>query len=399
MFWGCFIKHYLFCFDSLDKEYWETVCVLEMSLHKEIPPTLSSLENIILIMKNFVFPSQFYFPKVWLSHPLTELLPNCHLRCHWVINPVKPQAILPCNLLLFPCNFLLFFFFKVVMVLTTLHPPPLFSDSKFNRKNSPSLWLSPEVDGHQGQREHMHTIYMQLVHNLQNSQEMSGQWWAEQFLLSSFIFSSGFLTSCSSQAAMQSGNSGSQVIQRGGSRGGSRIAGRYAQILVPPWRWQHFRSIVSRDLCQRLPNANLCQNTEQLPLSEKAGTTEQPTNLSWWQANAILSLASCWGTLSLWAQEAACKSGFSLHESCSISIQDSRWQFTPAEEGPSYSQWGEGYTGASYIDLAGALCSSVLFLHAHEKAASAEFHTAGKCARAPRLARAVHWEWWRHRGC
>lgn len=207
----------------------------------------------------------------------------------------------------------------------SLHPPPLFSDSKFNTKNSPSLWLSPEVDGYQGQREHIHTIYMQLAHNLlQNSQEMSGHWWAEHFLLSSFIISSGFLALPSSQAAMQSGSSGSQVIQRGGSRGGSRTAGRYTQTLVPPGQWQHFRSAVSRDLCQRLPHANLCQNTEQLPLSEKAGTTEQPTNLSWWQANAILCLASCWGTLSLWAQKAACKSGFSLRESCSISIQESR---------------------------------------------------------------------------
>lgn len=63
------------------------------------------------------------------------------------------------------------------MVLTTLHPAPLFSDSKFNPKNSPSLWFSPEVDGHQRQREHIYIIYMQSVYNLlQNSQEMSGQW-------------------------------------------------------------------------------------------------------------------------------------------------------------------------------------------------------------------------------
>lgn len=61
------------------------------------------------------------------------------------------------------------------MVLTTRHPACLFS--KFNPKNSPSLWFSPEGDGHQGQEEHVYTIYMQSVYNLlQNSQEMSGQW-------------------------------------------------------------------------------------------------------------------------------------------------------------------------------------------------------------------------------
>lgn len=117
------------------------------------------------------------------------------------------------------------------MVLTTLHPAPLFS--KFNPKSSPSLWFSPEVDGHQGQKEHtyIYTIYMQSVYNLlQNSQEMSGQWGAEWFLLSSFIVSSGFLASLSSQTAMQSGNFGSQVIQMVGSRGGSRTAARCAQM-------------------------------------------------------------------------------------------------------------------------------------------------------------------------
>lgn len=51
-------------FDLSDKECWETGCALEMSLHNEIPPTLSSVENVILIMKSFVFPSQFCFPKV-----------------------------------------------------------------------------------------------------------------------------------------------------------------------------------------------------------------------------------------------------------------------------------------------------------------------------------------------
>lgn len=120
-----------------------------------------------------------------------------------------------------------FCFLKAVMVLTTLHPAPLFS--KFNPKSSPSLWFSPEVDGHQGQKEHtyIYTIYMQSVYNLlQNSQEMSGQWGAEWFLLSSFIVSSGFLASLSSQTAMQSGNFGSQVIQMVGSRGGSRTAAR-----------------------------------------------------------------------------------------------------------------------------------------------------------------------------
>lgn len=63
MFWGCFNKCDLFCFDSSDKECWETGYALEMSLYKEIPPTLSSVENVMLIMKSFVFPSQFCFPK------------------------------------------------------------------------------------------------------------------------------------------------------------------------------------------------------------------------------------------------------------------------------------------------------------------------------------------------
>lgn len=105
---------------------------------------LCLLENLILIMKSFAFPSQFCFPKVWLSHPLTELLPNHHLRCHQVINPIKPQASLPCNIL----RFLAIFYFKAVIGLTTLHSAPLFSDSKFVPKNSPSLWFSPEAEGH-----------------------------------------------------------------------------------------------------------------------------------------------------------------------------------------------------------------------------------------------------------
>lgn len=93
-------------------------------------------------------------------------------------------------------------------------------------------------------------------------------------------------------------------------------------------------------------------------------------------------------------------SGLGLHESCSVSIQDSSKQFGLVGEGLSYSRWRGGYSNASFIDLAAALCSSVSLLLLQEKAPHRSLGRVPcwrECAaRGPSLAGAVHQERWRH---
>lgn len=87
--------------------------------------------------------------------------------------------------------------------------------------------------------------------------------------MSSFIVSSGFLASPSSQTAMQSGNFGSQVIQTGGSRGGSRTAARCAQMSCTS------RAVAALQVCSVKRSVPKIASSE--PLSEHSSCHPEKT--------------------------------------------------------------------------------------------------------------------------